>query len=582
MTSTDIIKRLELVHKLKNRKKTILIEGNWGIGKTYSYREFIKNNKLNDIYISLFNILDINEIDKKIIIKYFLKNNNKIIENIKNKTENIFNKLQNKVNKKVRADNLINKLLNNFAGINLNNLFEIIDINTLDFDKNTVICFDDLERLNDNLKLKNVLGKIEQLHNKVTIVIICNTEKLSEKNKEIFNEYKEKVIDNIYQMSELDSDFIADFIKESNLKTENQEFLIDFFLKNGNNNLRYLQKVKDNYEELKLTCENADWFFYYEKDILEGIACLEAENCFQTYSNEHLETLRGIEEHFKAPNSIRQPKTEEELKKEVNFLDVIPFNIKKIIEIIILYNKKNIDIKIELQKYFYNQEIYKKFYDLCNLYFLKGENEIEKSFKDLRKIFIEDFNKLNFKDKFRSFIVLNKYLKDLKKRNQINNITNLNVEKEILKTFIRQNIKENIKINFRYDADLYLDNCDTEEISILENIQKEVDEEVQKEFEDEIFWLIQNQDFDKISELKYKNLKIHSYEKVQDFFEILLSKSCPVEYWHNYENVFSLLDDNLRKKILSQIKAKSETEKDTILGYRNFYLIRNLKRDFEM
>ena len=120
MTSTDIIKRLELAHKLENKRKTILIEGNWGIGKTYSYREFIKNNNLNDIYISLFNILDVNEIDKKIIIKYFLKNNNKIIENIKNKTENIFNKLQNKVNKKVKADNLINKLLNNFTGINLN------------------------------------------------------------------------------------------------------------------------------------------------------------------------------------------------------------------------------------------------------------------------------------------------------------------------------------------------------------------------------------------------------------------------------------------------------------------------------
>ena len=160
MTSTDIIKRLELVHKLKNRKKTILIEGNWGIGKTYSYREFIKNNNLNDIYISLFNISDINEINKKIIIKYFLKYN-KILESMKNKTENIFNKLQNKVNKKVKADNLINKLLNNFTGINLNNFFEIIDINTLDFDKNTVICFDDLERINDNINFKNILGKIE-------------------------------------------------------------------------------------------------------------------------------------------------------------------------------------------------------------------------------------------------------------------------------------------------------------------------------------------------------------------------------------------------------------------------------------
>ena len=118
MTSTDIIKRLELAHKLKNRKKTILIEGNWGIGKTYSYREFIKNNNLNDIYISLFNILDVNEIDKKIIFKYFLKDNNDILENIKIKTENI-----------------INKVLDKFAGINLKDFLKLLILIHLIFQK---------------------------------------------------------------------------------------------------------------------------------------------------------------------------------------------------------------------------------------------------------------------------------------------------------------------------------------------------------------------------------------------------------------------------------------------------------------
>lgn len=573
MTSTDIIKRLELAHKLENKRKTILIEGNWGIGKTYSYRKFIKNNNFNDIYISLFNISDINEIDKKIILKYFFKGKSKYFEN--------------KILEKINAKGLFQKFFGiniaNFPEIlNITNIFEILDINTLDFSKDTIICFDDLERLDDGLNFKNVLGKIEQLHNKVMIVIICNTEKLSEENKEIFNEYKEKVIDNIYQMSELDSNFIADFIKESDLKTENQEFLIDFFLKNGNNNLRYLQKVKDNYEELKLTCENADWFFYYEKDILEGIACLEAENCFQTYSKKNFENLKRHEEFLKNLNSGYKIEADETLRKKVNFLEEVPFNIKKIIEIILLYNKKNIDIKKELKKYFSNQEIYENLYNLRNFYFLKGEEEIKESFQKLKKIFNEYFDELNFSEKYHSFIVLNKYLKDLIKRNYVNDRVNLDIEKRKLKIFIKQNIKEDIRIDFKHDIDLYLDKCDSEEINILENIQREADKEVQKEFEDEIFSLIQNKDFDKISKFKYKNLKIHSYEKVQDFFEILLSKSCPVEYWHNYENVFSLLDDNLRKKVLSQIEAKSETEKDTILGYRNFYLNRNLKRDFRM
>ena len=384
-------------------------------------------------------------------------------------------------------------------------------------------------------------------------------------------------------MSELDSNFITDFIKELNLKAESQKFLIDFFLKNGNNNLRYLQKVKDNYEDLKLTCENADWFSNYEKDILEGIACLEAENCFQTYSKKNLENLKEIEEHFKEPNSRRQPRTEEELKKEVNFLEEIPFEVKKIVEIINLYNKKNIDVKIELQKYFYNQEIYKKFYDLCDHYFLKGENEIEKSFQELKKLFIENFDNLNFKDKLRSFIILNKYLKDLKKRNLISSESmHLNIEKNMLKNFLNKIFKEEKYINLLHKINHYLSSCDTEEINILQTLEKEANENIEKEFEEEIFYLIQNNFFEKISKFKYRNLKIHSYETVQNFFEILLSKSCPIEYWYNYENVFSLLDNDLKKRVLNEIERNVETKKDSILGYRNFYLNRHLKRDFEI
>ncbi len=570
MTSTDIIKRLESTHKLENKRKTILIEGNWGIGKTYSYKNFIKNNNFNDIYISLFNISDINEIDKKIILKYFFKGKSKYFEN----------KILEKINAKWLFQKFFGINISNFPEIlNITNIFGILDINTLDFSKDTIICFDDLERLDDEFNFKNVLGKIEQLHNKVTIVIICNTEKLSEENKKIFAEYKEKIIDNIYQMSELDSNFITDFIKESNLKTESQKFLINFFLESGNNNLRYLQKIKDNYEELKLTCENADWFFNYEKDILEGITCLEAENCFQTYSKKNLENLKKIEEHFKEPNSRRQPRTEEELKKEVNFLEEIPFKVKKIVEIIDLYNKKNIDIKMELQEYFNNQEIYEKFYDLCNLYFLKGENEIERSFQELRKIFIENFDKLNFKDKLYSFIILNKYLKDLKKRSQFNNIVNLDMEKKKLKTFIKEIFKEGRKINLLQEIEYRLSSCDIEEINMLQILEKEVNEEIEKDFEEEVFFLIQNKDFDKISKLNDKDLKIHSYEKIQNYFEILLSESCPIEYWHNYECIFKLLDDNLRKMILNKIEENSKNKKDTILGFRNFYLSRNLKRD---
>lgn len=559
MTSTDIIKRLELVHKLKNRKKTILIEGNWGIGKTYSYREFIKNNNLNDIYISLFNILDVSEIDKKIILKYFLKYNNK--------TENIFNKLQNKFNKKIKTDNLISKLLDNFTGINLNNLFEIIDINTLDFSKDIIICFDDLERLDDEFNFKNVLRKIEQLHNKVTIVIICNTEKLSEENKIIFDEYKEKIIDNIYQMSELDSIFITDFIKELNLKIESQKFLIDFFLKNGNNNLRYLQKIKDNYEELKLTCENAKWFCDYEQDILEGIACLEAENYFQTYSKKNLENLKSISE------------TEEELKKEVDFLMEFSSYMSKIIKILYSHEIKNINIKVELEKFFQKQKEYKEFYQLCDLYFLKGENEIFKSFRELKVLYNKQFEEFNYKDKFYGFVILHRYLKDLELKNLYQN-NSLNLEKEKLKKYIKNQLKQGLRINYLRKIQPYLNDFDREEFNILNNLKKEIDIEVDKEINQEILDSIKNKNFDIIDKYYAGGLEI-SYtntDGVKDFFDILLSdKNCPEKYWDYYGKIFSMLDKNSKNIIVRIVEKNIQNQSNYILKIRNQLIKKDLR-----
>lgn len=583
MTSTDIIKKLEFAHKLQNKRKTILIEGNWGIGKTYSYKEFIKKNNLKEIYISLFNILDINEIDKKIIVKYFLKYNNKIPKNLKNKIKNIFNNLRNIFYKKIKADTLIKNLLDkldNFAGINLNNFFEIIDINTLDFDRNTVICFDDLERLNDNLNFKNILGKIEQLHNKVTIVIICNTEKLLEENKKIFDEYKEKVIDNIYQMSELDLDFITEFIKELNLKTESQKFLIDFFLENGNNNLRYLQKIKDDFEELKLICENTMWFFNYEKDILEGIAYLEAEKNFQIFSKKHLENLIRME-------MVIQKKEREELdikklEKMVNFLEEISERLKKLVKILNEYTINNNDVKKELEEYFSNEKIYKKFYQLCYLYFLKGENEILNSFKQLKTLFLENFDQLDTKDKYYSFIVLNNYLKDLSLR-KLSDGLNLNKEREKLKDYMKVQIKKEVIIDWFYQIEFLLDKFNSEaEKSILKKIEEECKKEIEKELEEKIMILIKNKKFEEIGKLKNKNIKIHSYKAVQNFFDPLMFENCPNEYWKystGLFELFDLLDDNLKKEIIEKIDENIRNNKSYIIKMRNQYLRNNLKRD---
>lgn len=68
--------------------------------------------------------------------------------------------------------------------------------------ENIIVCLDDLERKSDKLDIKDILGLVNKLkEEKCKVVLISNEDEISnkEKDKEIFNTYKEKCIDlNIY------------------------------------------------------------------------------------------------------------------------------------------------------------------------------------------------------------------------------------------------------------------------------------------------------------------------------------------------------------------------------------------------
>lgn len=559
MKSSDIIKKLELIYKPSMGKRTVLIDGKWGIGKTYTYTKYIEENKCQSVYISLFNINSLEEIDKRIISKYFIKEENQCIE----------------IGKKVM--NFISNISKENIGIGLNELIKFMDINTLEYKDNTIICFDDLERLNKNIDIESVLGKIEQLHNKVKIAVICNSEKLSEENKKVFNEYKEKVIDNNYVLDELNVEFIKDFMKELNLRDGSKETLIKYFLENGNNNLRYLKKIKDCYIEIKEVCNKKEWFLNKEMEIIEAIACLEAENCFQLYSNKNLETLKRIEESLLYLNPNREKKSEEELKKEIDFLEEIHGNMRKIVELLKLYNIKNIDIKRELEKYFSNEKIYKEFYQLCNLDFLKGEDEILDSFNKLKNLFNKNFENLNDKDKYNGFITLNRYKKDLQLKNSSLDLS-LNKEKNKMINYVKNLLKENGIVYWDFGSGVHLDEFNfKEEKNILLNIEKEAKKEAEKEIDEEISEIILNKEFEKIEKLRNRSVKINSYKAVKEYFDILLSKSCPYEYWEYYDDIFYLLTEEVKKQIIEAINKNAENKDYSIIRLRNRYLKRNLK-----
>ncbi|EAJ0136887.1 hypothetical protein B6927_08915, partial [Campylobacter jejuni] len=79
--------------------------------------------------------------------------------------------------------------------------------------KNLIICFDDLERKSDKLSIKDILGLINQLkEEKCKVILISNENELSN-DKEIFDAYKEKSLDlNIHIHSK--AEVISQILKE--------------------------------------------------------------------------------------------------------------------------------------------------------------------------------------------------------------------------------------------------------------------------------------------------------------------------------------------------------------------------------
>lgn len=190
-------KIVEEINKYINNNKinyAILIDGEWGSGKTY----FIKNNIIKPlekehknfkekhkpkpilgnkkknytnkkpVYVSLYGINSVSEIKNKIIMSQIENEKNKKIMPIIDLGIGIGNEI---INKKTLISNSSDKLLKH--------LYKLEHI---------IIFFDDLERCSLNINI--VLGYINELveHNNVKVILIADEEKIGKLN---YNEHLE-------------------------------------------------------------------------------------------------------------------------------------------------------------------------------------------------------------------------------------------------------------------------------------------------------------------------------------------------------------------------------------------------------
>ncbi|OOB83768.1 hypothetical protein BZL53_01410 [Flavobacterium columnare] len=231
----------------KDTSYAILINGTWGSGKTYFWKNTLTKHcetvKLKPIYLSLNGINKIETLDYQLKIKlipYLNKIDVKKAGAIGKITKNIFNKLAEK-----------------YGNFNPEDILKDVEID-LSLFSNNVVCFDDLERC--KIPLSEVLGYINDFveHKKLKVVLLSDESKINGSTDENYNSIKEKVIGRIltFKNNLIDTlPFIFEKYKTDDVEfytflQSKKEYIYDLLLEYKEENLRNIAFYIDNFSKV--------------------------------------------------------------------------------------------------------------------------------------------------------------------------------------------------------------------------------------------------------------------------------------------------------------------------------------------
>lgn len=216
----------------KSPYECILIDGPWGVGKSYAVEAaLVGNNRVCSI--SMFGLEDAQEIYHEVFYRLIMKDKRRFREFL-SKAMDVAAKISSKM---AVAKEIIQSLVKE------KEMF--LDISK-SFDKYHFIVIDDLERMNNSIELEEVFGIVDELKrcNYVKVILVANTKGISQQER--FNEYSEKVIDRTYHITEPPQN--VDWAK---LRIHNG-FITEFLSIHQVKNLRTLQKAQNLYDDVRL------------------------------------------------------------------------------------------------------------------------------------------------------------------------------------------------------------------------------------------------------------------------------------------------------------------------------------------
>src|SRR5690606_13252023 len=224
--------RLEQIFREnENKGMAVAITGSWGVGKTFFWNTFRKNNpnKKKYVYVSLFGLESLS--DLKTHIYSHIENNSSAIE----------------IPRWIRGLPSILKetKISQFGISSSAKIFDSLMFNQV---KDAIICFDDFERMSNKLDIKDVMGLANQLklERNCQVILILDESKTENENKKKYAEYKEKLIDEEIKITSVEP-LLRENAKDIDEPLVN--LMVKFADKLEIHNFRFFQKVIKLYKQ---------------------------------------------------------------------------------------------------------------------------------------------------------------------------------------------------------------------------------------------------------------------------------------------------------------------------------------------
>lgn len=228
-------KALKRYVQMENPQFAVLINGEWGTGKTWFVKNFFATHDFQKkfCYISLFGVESLKEIDAA------------LIDQIAHFTESQCIRIASKITRFA---------IEKYTGYDIQ---EIEDLGTRISEKipeGVIICLDDIER--SHLEIKTVFGYVSNLLEQFesNVILICNSNKIEDNS--FFDKNLEKIVgihlnvdNDIHSFINSSIDCIHDSVLNSFL-ISNKSIIIDYFYHYEIHSMRYIRILIYHFEAL--------------------------------------------------------------------------------------------------------------------------------------------------------------------------------------------------------------------------------------------------------------------------------------------------------------------------------------------